>query len=196
MKLGLPRKRAILAFHRWLGVLSALFLLVLALTGLALNHTERLGLNNVTISNGLILERYGMVGASDIQSFGIGDTATISHLDGQLFYNGDYLTDAGEPVGYFKAEGFSVIACPARLVFLTDQGEFIEQLNVSRLPFDEVTFLAVGDGKSPVIVAGDGQWQPDVDWLEFSPHVGAFSVNPLPVVEAGTEVQEFILSLY
>ena len=60
MSLQLPRKRTILAWHRWLGLASALFLLSLSITGLALNHTEFLKLDQVQVKNSFLLKRYGI----------------------------------------------------------------------------------------------------------------------------------------
>ncbi|MDP4879953.1 MAG: PepSY domain-containing protein, partial [Opitutales bacterium] len=86
MSLQLPRKRTILAWHRWMGFASALFLLVLSVTGLLLNHTERLGLDDITIRNSMILDRYGMAAGNEITAYRIHESNTIAHLDGQLFY--------------------------------------------------------------------------------------------------------------
>ena len=61
MSLQLPRKRTLLAWHRWMGIASAAFLVVLSLTGLVLNHSEFLRLDQIHIRSGLILKRYGIL---------------------------------------------------------------------------------------------------------------------------------------
>ena len=178
MKLALPRKRTILVVHRWLGVVSALFLVSLSLTGLALNHTERLGLNNIRIKNGLILARYGMVAGSDITSIRIHQADTISHLDGELFYNAEPLARGSIPVGVHEGEAFSVVATTESLIYLTVEGELIERMEVLQLPFDEIRFVAAGPTGEGVLVTDSGQWSADADWIEFTPYAGSFTVNP------------------
>jgi hypothetical protein len=46
--------------HRWLGTIVVVFVLLLASTGIALNHTNDLGLDRKTISWSWLLEAYGM----------------------------------------------------------------------------------------------------------------------------------------
>jgi len=53
-------KRFIRKFHRWLGVFASLWLLLLATTGLLLQHSEQWGLNNKFISHSYILKSYGI----------------------------------------------------------------------------------------------------------------------------------------
>ncbi|NDV61615.1 PepSY domain-containing protein [Puniceicoccales bacterium CK1056] len=196
MKKWFPRKRLILAFHKWLGILSAVFLVILSLTGLALNHTERLGLNNVTIDNAFILKRYGMQSGSDIQTYRIHETATLSHLENQLFYNGEPLANAGPPVGILEGSPFTVIATPDQLVYLTESGELIEQIRPEELPYDQLLHLGRDATGNPVLVAASGQWQPDPDWLEFLEFKGPFSVNPLSESNLDPDVRAAILANY
>jgi hypothetical protein len=69
MKLTLPRKRTLLAWHRWVGFASALFLVILSLTGLLLNHTEFFKLDAVQVRNDFILSRYGMEPATSVRAY-------------------------------------------------------------------------------------------------------------------------------
>lgn len=196
MKFSLPRKRVILAFHRWLGVFSALFLFLLALTGLALNHAERLGLDDVTISSPIILSRYGMSSGGEIRSWRIHDSATVSHLGGQLFYEGEQLSSGGPPVGIYSMDPVSVIATAEGLVLLTSRGELIEKIEIGELPFGEITLTGKDPDGNLVIVTNDGQWKPDEDWLEYHPYQGGFSVDPQQPVDTDKELRKRILQQY
>lgn len=193
MKLAIPRKRAILAFHRWLGIVSALFLFVLSLTGLALNHTEALGLNKVTLDNAFILSRYGMDSGSGMTAHRIHESATIVHFHGRLYHDEGLLAEAGPPVGIHEGEGFSVVATPDALVYLTAEGELIERVGFLSLPFGRVDYMATGADGRPVLVTDAGPVLPDTDWLEFHPHEGAFTVLPLEHIEPGEDLRGAIL---
>ncbi|MEX0324968.1 MAG: PepSY domain-containing protein [Puniceicoccaceae bacterium] len=196
MKLAWPRKRTLLAAHRWLGIISAVFLVSLSLTGLALNHTERLGLNNIRIKNGLILSRYGMVSGSDILSFRIHGFDTLSYLEGQLFYSGQPLATGGPPVGLHEQREFSVIATIEALIFVTREGEFIERMDVLQLPFAVLQFIASSPEGEPLLVTDAGQWKPDADWIEFEPYEGGFSVEPLYPAEIDEAGRQSILEAH
>jgi hypothetical protein len=194
VKLHLPRKRTILAFHRWLGVFSAMFLFLLAMTGLALNHTERLGLNKVTINNGLILARYGMASASEMAGYRIHDTTTLVHFQGRLYHEAAFLAEADFPVGLHEGEGFSIIAVADALIYLTPEGELIEQVGILSLPFGRIDFMGTAADGQAVLVTDEGPLRPDADWLEFSSHEGAFTVVPLQAAEVGDDLRKTILA--
>jgi hypothetical protein len=197
VRLRLPRKRTLLAFHRWLGFISVIFLFVLALTGLALNHSERLGLHSVTVRSSMLLGRYGMASGADITSYRIHETDTISHLDGRLYYNGAHLVDGGPPVGIYQGgQDFSVVVLPEQLVYLTGEGEFIERIEASQLPWERVLFLARDAAGDPVLAGADKRWKADAEWLEFIPHAGAFEVSPLEPDVADGAVEAAILAAH
>jgi hypothetical protein len=175
----IPRKRAILAAHRWLGLVSALFLVVLALTGLLLNHAERLGLRDIKVKSSILLGQYDMLGKGDISSFRIGDSDVLSHLDNGLYFNGVHCATSGPVVGIHEGEAFLVVASNDQLTYLTVEGELIEVVSTSFLPFEEILYLGDSESTHPVVVSSTGQFLPDSDWLAFTKHDGDFRVSPL-----------------
>ncbi|MGJ8654001.1 MAG: PepSY domain-containing protein [Opitutaceae bacterium] len=196
MSLQMPRKRTILAWHRWMGIASAIFLVVLSITGLALNHTERLGLNQVTIRNSFILDRYGMAAGNEITAYRIHKSNTIAHLDGQLFYNARPLSAGHIPLGIVEGDPISVIATQDELLYLTSAGELIEKLDTTQLPYAELT--AVGttiDGK-PVLITDEGRIAPDEDWLAFDSYQASYNVDPLKAVELDAVTTTAILDQF
>ncbi|CAA6678864.1 MULTISPECIES: PepSY domain-containing protein [unclassified Lentimonas] len=182
MSLQLPRKRTILAWHRWLGIASALFLLSLSITGLALNHTEFLKLDQVQIKSSVILNRYGMASGESIDAYRIHQSDTLAHLNGQLFYNNAPLASASRPLGIIEGDPISVVATETQLIYLTTEGEFIESIDSNQLPY--TTLIAVGttiDG-SPLLISAEGNWTPDADWLEFDRYQASYNVEPLETI--------------
>lgn len=183
MSLALPRKRTILAWHRWLGLAAALFLLSLSISGLALNHTEFLKLDQVQIKNSFILDRYGMASGANIQAYRINESDTIAHLDGQLFYNAAPFTSGSQPLGIIISDPISVIATDTQLIYLTANGEIIETIDSSQLPYSILTAVGTTIDDRPVLISADGNWTPDADWLEFDRYQAAYNVAPLTTVE-------------
>lgn len=196
MSIQLPRKRTILAWHRWLGIASALFLLSLSFTGLALNHTELLRLDQVTIRNSAILERYGMAGGSDISAYRIFATSTLTHLDGQLFYNNSPLVSASQPLGIIEGDPISVVATSDALLYLTGNGELIETVPNSQLPYHTLTAVGHTSNTTPVLVTDAGAFTPDADWLAFDSYQASYSVDALPAIELDDAATEAILEAF
>ena len=194
--MNLPRKRVILAWHRWMGLFSALFLVVLSITGLALNHTERLGLDEIQIKNSFILSRYGMVGSSEIVAHRIHKSDTLAYLDGQLFYNSKPLTSGEAPLGIIEGDPITVVATATQLIYLSENGELIETIGHSQLPYSELTAVGSGIDGRPILVAAEGRWGPDANWLEFDAYQASYNVEPLAHIELSEAETAAILDAF
>ena len=193
MRYSFPRKRMILALHRWLGGISALFLVSLALTGLALNHTERLGLDRVQLDAGWLLQRYNMESGKDIISYRVDETTMLSRMGESLFINAVPLGRAGEPVGVLSGEDILVVATAKSLFLLTPDAELVETMDTTALPFEGIQFLGRDGGGQPLVVAEGQAWLPDAAWLEFTPQSGPFSVLPLEPATLPPDLQAELL---
>lgn len=193
MKIELPRKRTIIAWHRWLGIISAIFLLVVSITGLALNHTERLGLDQITIRNSLILKQYGMAAGNEITAYRIEGADTIAHLDGQLFYNSTALVSGSEPIDIIKNDFMTIVATNEALIYFTAEGELIEKVDNSQLPYESLSAVGLTARGEPVLIADNGSWAPDSEWLDFKAHEGGSTVMPRAKVTLDLATQNKIL---
>jgi len=194
MKITLPRKRTILAWHRWLGFASACFLVILSLTGLALNHTEWLKLDQITLRNRLLLERYGMASGSNIQAYRINNDDLLAHLDGQLFYNSTPLTQGTQPLGILSGDPISVVATASQLIYLSTDGQLIETISNNQLPYNTLTALGTDIDGNAVLISADGNWRPDPNWLEFNAYDAAYQVTPLSLLQLSQQQSDDILA--
>jgi hypothetical protein len=179
-----------------MGFLSALFLVVLAITGLALNHTERLGLDQIQIRNGWILAQYGMAGGSDIQAYRIHESDTLAYLDGQLFYNGTPLTGGEAPHGIIEGDRITVVATADQLIYLSPDGELIEILRASQLPYAKLVAVGYTPNKKTVLITNVGQWKPDRDWLDFKAYESSYTVEPLVQIELSESETDALLKAF
>ncbi len=196
MKQWFPRKRVILAAHRWLGAAAALFLVVLSLTGLALNHSKELGLDQLHVQSQFILGRYGMSHASEIQSVRIHGTDTLSNLEGRLYHEGNFLSGGGPIVGVHEGSELSLIACSDSVILVSKEGELVETIEASRLPFKPIMALGYAASGSPVIASGEGAWQMDNDWIQFIPFEGEYTVRQRKEVSTPLQLAEKIMTDY
>ena len=74
-------------WHRRVGLLVALLVAVLAITGLLLNHSDRLGLDRTNIVTGLVVDWYGLTPVEDPVHFRAGNN-WVSWIDGAVYANG------------------------------------------------------------------------------------------------------------
>lgn len=190
------KRRTIVNFHRWLGGLSAIFLLVVSITGLVLNHSGWLGLDDISIRNPLILKQYGMSAGDDITAIQLAGGATLAHLGGRLYLNGEALTTAGPPLGYTENPDFVVVVHSEGFLLLTPSGELIEKIDLGSLPFDEITALGQTPEEVTVVVADGQAWQVDGEWLDYEPYDGDYTVRALPAVSLSPDSTKQLLDGY
>ena len=66
-----PRSKPLQRLHRWLGLVSLLFVLTLSVTGAALNHTDALNLASRFVTADWVLDWYGVDAPDPIASYAL-----------------------------------------------------------------------------------------------------------------------------
>ena len=72
-------------WHGNLGVFAAVLVVILIITGIALNHTERLQLDSKFVNESWLLDWYGMGPDKPPISFKVGED-WLTEIDGHLFF--------------------------------------------------------------------------------------------------------------
>jgi uncharacterized iron-regulated membrane protein len=118
-------------FHRWLGVVLALFILLLSLTGIALNHSDGWDLDSNYISSNWLLDAYGVRAPAVSASFTHGDRrATL--LGKRLYLDEREIADDTESLtGIVVLDDLILVATRDRALVLTVDGERVEQMDLS-----------------------------------------------------------------
>lgn len=115
-------------WHRWIGITVALFVLMLAVTGLLLNHTDSLQLDKHYIGSELLLDWYGIQPQQPPVSHAAG-THWITQINGQLYFDSKRLAGGIDNlIGAIKMEKFIVVAADHQLYVLLDNGDLVERL--------------------------------------------------------------------
>lgn len=125
--------RFVYRLHRYIGLISAIVLLMLAITGIALNHTEALELDSHMIKSTTILDWYGIDSPKQFKSF-----ATKNHwltqADQALYFDQILLLSKKEQLmGAIETSEFIVTALTDSILLLSGQGELIEQIPVKSI---------------------------------------------------------------
>lgn len=133
-------------FHRWVGISTFILLLSLAITGIMLNHTEELKLNQSYIKNTWLQNWYG-IKMPQQQNFIKLDNTLIAQIGKKLYLNQSHLLDEKSPlIGSYKSNDFIIIAMKKALYLFTLEGDLIERLDseknlpspISRIGFSEL----------------------------------------------------------
>lgn len=148
-----PKRFTAFLWHRRVGLFALILVIVLALTGIMLNHTGKFKLDETFVSSSWLLKWYGIEPEDEPISYRVDDgtnTHTISAWDNQLFFDNLAITSLEQSMhGAIGAEQFIVVALDSEIILLSHDGEFIERVSTS-ISFSNIQRLGM-KYKRPVI---------------------------------------------
>jgi len=139
-------------WHGRIGVFAAVFFLLLAVTGIALNHTAALELNNRRIHSEWLARWYGLATEAPARGYAVGDDLFVSANGRWLI--GSLVLDDGvpEPLGVAELNGILYVATERTLhVYLRD-GRRVDRISGRSLPTPLI--LAIGTAHSRIAMQG------------------------------------------
>ena len=162
--------------HRSLGAGTAVFIIFMVLSGLTINHSNGLGLDQRHVSQPFVLNWYGLEEPENIRSFALGND-WLSFAGSQLYLNGDSISGISNGVGAISSHNMLMAAGNEELLLLDPNGTLIERLPwgpPGAGPIESIGQLADGS----VVVQSVGQlWLADADLLSWQRAEGT-NVNP------------------
>lgn len=138
------RLRSLYSWHRWLGIAAALFLLVFAITGIALNHSTRLGFDQHYLQQPFWQSLYQLdqnIAVSGIENNG----HWFSQADGRLYFDQTHIGHGSAPNAVLRFESFWVMASTNELRLIDDQGAVLETITAEQLPGRILNLGRVGE---------------------------------------------------
>jgi len=129
------RNAALLRWHRVIGAAAALLVLILALSGIALNHSSTLGLDRMPVSAPWLMRWYGLSDTpSPLQGYSAG-AHWVSEYENRLLLDGKLLPHAIDGlVGAVLLEQALVIAGGSGMLLLAEDGALIERITALPKP--------------------------------------------------------------
>jgi len=128
MKKSRASKRITQLLHLWhkhLGLYAAIFIIILSLTGIALNHTGALNLNKIYISSNWLLDHYNIAEPSILKHYPVNKTA-VYQADDLLIINNNVITPIQQAVVGAVIQGdFIIIALKSKLLLIEDNTHVI-----------------------------------------------------------------------
>ena len=175
--------RSLYLWHRYVGLTAAVFVLLLAATGILLNHTETLRLADRTAQSAWLLDWYGIHAPQEVAAFRAGGH-WISRW-GQRLYLDERGVDAPDRplVGAIRFEDFLVVALHGRVLLLTAEGETVEVLgDTEGVP---TGLRRIGRAGDRLVAEGaHGTYTAEADLIGWAPgapaHVEWATPAPLP----------------
>jgi len=165
---GLLRRYDQLGYlHRWFGLASLLFILILSLTGIALNHTIDFGLDERFIDSPWLLNWYGFDAPEPSASYAV-DAHRVTLVGNRLYLNSlEASRGISRLTGAVFWDQLIVVATAESLLYLSPTEGLVDRLDVrSELPgsIDGLTAHAAG----LVIRSADRLFAYDEQRLEVS----------------------------
>lgn len=182
-------------WHRKIGIMTALFVVFLAISGIALNHSHSFNLNKTFIKSNWLLDVYNI--RPDGEAVGFASNGNqITQLGGRIYFNESEISrDVEKLVGVIKLDGMLVIGFDGQLLLMTEQGELIEHLTGKEGVPAGMRAIGLSEDKDVIIKAAHGFYQVDLDeleWQEFD-HLEAVWSKKAAIP---TELEQSLLNQY
>lgn len=137
-------------WHARIGVLAATLFLILAMTGVMLNHTDALQLAKRPVSASWLMAWYGLEGERPAQGFLLGQGYLVPLQDAWLMDGHRVPAGQGAVVGAVEAGGVRYVATAQTLSMLMPDGTLVDTLHGEALP--AAPLLGVGVAGQAVMI--------------------------------------------
>lgn len=153
-------------WHRWVGYSALILVLILSITGLILNRTEKFNLNNITVNNPYILSLYGLSPKTPPVQFKEGPI-WLSWLDGRLYLNSTLIGQNTDlPLGIAAPGKLIIVASKDHLSLYSADGSLIETLGKNALP-GQITALGITKTNKIFIESGGKNFIADENYISW-----------------------------
>lgn len=182
-------------WHKKIGVTSAVFVIFLASSGIALNHSQQLNLNVNYIQTEWILDLYQIKPANDPVGFVYADSWAVQ-IGERVYFNGiEIAKDVSLLKGLIEIDDIYIVAFDGQLTLLTEEADVIEELSGAAGVPAGMKKLGFDDHGNVVIRAVHGYYQvnlDELDWEEYE-HLDASWSESSSVPEV---IKDELLQLY
>ncbi len=152
--------------HRWAGVSVVAFVLILAISGILLNHSSDVGLDRRYVTSQWLLDAYGMEVPEPTSSYAAA-THRVTLVGERLFLDGnDVGTSARSLAGIAVLDELLIVAADKRALVMTRAGDLVEAMDLGAFLRDPLARVGVDRGRV-VLQSGDLVLRSDTDVSVF-----------------------------
>lgn len=158
-------------WHRRLGIVAALFVIMLVVTGLLLNHTGALTLDQRYVRNNLLLKLYNINPAQPPAGFKV-NGHWISQVGERIYFDRiEIAENVKNLVGAVIPNDEIVAAFDGQLLLLEGNGEIIEHLGGTQGVPAGMRAIGLAKERGGLVVRGaHGDYSVDIDNLKWHEH--------------------------
>lgn len=195
--------------HRKIGAIIALFVLLLSVTGIMLNHSSDLALDDRYLTWDWLLQHYNIAHVAPDAVYLLEDR-TISQFGTEIFVDAKPTTHIERALlGGIMLDDLMVLATDDALVLLNHEGEFIERMGAAAGVPSHIQNIGLFHGE-PIVQTRGGLWRSDFlldQWERISLQGVGWSIpsNMPESVEVelavyfhgkGISIERFVLDLH
>lgn len=200
MKKPVKLRRQFWRWHRRTGLFSLVVLVILCITGVALNHSAHLHIDRYKVHSPFVLKAYG-IDVPEFSGVKVGDHWATA-IAGELYLNGRVLTQCrGRLLGvlHSAASNFWLAACEQELILITPDNEIIEVIDANLGLPTPIKVAGMCDAELCLQHALPGEpvttYRVDVDALEWLPVSGS-TLSPFALTVLPKDQQDFYRPFY
>jgi hypothetical protein len=166
------RKRWSLRFARWhrlAGITAAVFVILLCISGLLLQHAPALGLDRTSTGSATLARWLGHE-SGPVTAFRMNEHWLVGNGSGLWLDRERIAVVDGAPEGALAIEPGYVVAAGDDLHLFDAEGRLLERMRAGRILPGPAQRIGRDDGGSVIVEAAGRLWRPGTDWLAFRPH--------------------------
>jgi len=149
-------------WHRRIGIVGGIFFVFLALSGVALNHADPLGLAKVKLRSSWLLAWYGMERKPELLGNPVAGKWVV--WDGvRVYWRQKPLLELDAFLGAVAWQSGLAVADASALTLISADGEVVDRLDETELPGPIQAIGRVASGAT-VLRVGGSLWQADTDF--------------------------------
>ncbi len=169
-------RNRVIALHRVVGLSAALFVVLVSISGMLINHEDGLGFTNATIESQWLLDWYRIKPRGELAAFPIGVTGRWAiGLERRVYVEGAVFETDEPPLVGATTFGRTILLASRGMLLLVTSGreaELIERLDSASLPGPLLRLgrLQVSDEDAPgfvVVETPDGVFRADAELLTW-----------------------------
>jgi len=152
--------------HGALGMGAAVFIIAMVLSGLAINHSHGLRLDQRQVSLSFLLAWYGLGEPENIHSFEL-DGDWLSFAGSHLYLNGRHVSVMPNGLGVVRSNGMFIAASNEELLLLDPDGQLIERLPWGPAGAGGIEALGLLNDSIVTIKSSGQLWLTDADLMKW-----------------------------
>lgn len=170
-----PKRFIAFHWHRRVGLLAVVLVIILAITGIMLNHTEQLGLDENYVQSSLVLDWYGLEPEGEPQAYAV-HPHSISQWQQQIYFDHGLITTSQQKLrGAITLGPLLIAAFDSELLLISEQGELVERVSIS---LGKITRLGVSQQRAVIATDDAHYYKADeniIDWVAIGDEAIAWS---------------------